>query len=79
MKLRSMVMGCILENNKLELLQVQHVRRYLKKNIALCRISVSASEIGTNEVEVGKLDGHHKRLSAKVWSAFHFMILKKLE
>jgi len=37
----------------------------LKKNIALCRISVSASEIG-NEVEVGKLDGHHKRLSAKV-------------
>ncbi|MDB4847643.1 aminomethyltransferase family protein [Candidatus Pseudothioglobus singularis] len=37
----------------------------LKKNIALCRISVSASEID-NEVEVGKLDGHHKRLSAKV-------------
>jgi aminomethyltransferase len=48
----------------------------LKKNIALCRISVSASEID-NEVEVGKLDGHHKRLSAKV-VAFHFMILKKL-
>ena len=37
----------------------------LKKNIALCRISVSESEIGT-EVEVGKLDGHHKRLAAKV-------------
>jgi aminomethyltransferase len=37
----------------------------LKKNIALCRISISESEIGT-EVEVGKLDGHHKRLSAKV-------------
>jgi len=39
----------------------------LKKNIALCRISVSESEIG-NEVEVGKLDGHHKRLAAKVVS-----------
>ena len=37
----------------------------LKKNIALCRISTTASEIGT-EVEVGKLDGHHKRLEATV-------------
>lgn len=37
----------------------------LKKNIALCRISVSESEIG-NEVEVGKLDGHQKRISAKI-------------
>jgi len=37
----------------------------LKKNIALCRISTTASEIGT-EVEVGKLDGHHKRLGATV-------------
>jgi aminomethyltransferase len=37
----------------------------LKKNIALCRISVSESEID-NEVEVGKLDGHQKRLAAKV-------------
>jgi aminomethyltransferase len=37
----------------------------LKKNIALCRMSITASEIGT-EVEVGKLDGHHKRLGATV-------------
>jgi len=37
----------------------------LKKNIALCRISITASEIGT-VVEVGKLDGHHKRLEATV-------------
>ena len=37
----------------------------LKRNIALCRISVSESEIG-NEVEVGKLDGHQKRISAKI-------------
>ncbi len=39
----------------------------LGKNIALCRIDVSCSKIGT-EVEVGKLDGHQKRITAKVVS-----------
>ena len=37
----------------------------LKKNIALCRISITNSSIGTL-VEVGKLDGHHKRIKATV-------------
>ena len=37
----------------------------LNKNIALCRIDVKYSEIGT-EIEVGKLDGHQKRIMAKV-------------
>jgi len=37
----------------------------LNKNIALCRIDPQYSEIGT-EVEVGKIDGHQKRISAKV-------------
>jgi aminomethyltransferase len=37
----------------------------LGKNIALCRMSVEHAEVGT-EVEVGKLDGHQKRLSATV-------------
>ena len=37
----------------------------LNKNIALCRMDVQYSEIGT-EVEVGKIDGHQKRISAKV-------------
>jgi len=37
----------------------------LKKNIALCRISVEHSDVGT-EVEVGKLDGHIKRIPATV-------------
>ncbi len=37
----------------------------LKKNIALCRIAVQHAEAGT-EVEVGKLDGHQKRLPATV-------------
>ena len=37
----------------------------LRKNIALCRIAAEHSEIG-GEVEVGKLDGHQKRLPAIV-------------
>ena len=37
----------------------------LRKNIALCRMDVTASDEGT-EVEVGKLDGHQKRIPAKV-------------
>ncbi|MGI5350340.1 DUF1989 domain-containing protein [Streptomyces sp. CA-250714] len=37
----------------------------LRKNIALCRMAVEHSGVGT-EVEVGKLDGHRKRIPAKV-------------
>jgi len=37
----------------------------LQKNIALCRIAVQHADIGT-EVEVGKLDGHQKRIPATV-------------
>ena len=37
----------------------------LNKNVALCRIDPQYAEIGT-EVEVGKIDGHQKRISAKV-------------
>jgi aminomethyltransferase len=37
----------------------------LNKNIALCRVDVKYSEMGT-EVEVGKIDGHQKRIKAKV-------------
>jgi aminomethyltransferase len=37
----------------------------LNKNIALCRIDIHSSEIGT-KVEVGKLDGHQKRISATI-------------
>ena len=37
----------------------------LRKNIALCRMAVKYSEIGT-EVHVGKLDGHQKRIAAQV-------------
>jgi len=37
----------------------------LRKNIALCRMAVQYAEIGT-DVEVGKLDGHQKRIPATV-------------
>ena len=37
----------------------------LKKNVALCRMNVRYAELGT-EVEVGKLDGHQKRIPATV-------------
>ena len=37
----------------------------LRKNIALCRIAIEHSDEGT-EVEVGKMDGHQKRIPARV-------------
>ena len=37
----------------------------LRTNIALCRMAVEYSELGT-EVDVGKLDGHRKRIPATV-------------
>jgi len=37
----------------------------LNKNIALCRIDINFSEVGT-KVEIGKLDGHQKRISANI-------------
>jgi aminomethyltransferase len=43
----------------------------LKKNIALARVDSLNSEIGT-EVEIGKLDGHQKRLPATIVPFAHF-------
>ena len=37
----------------------------LGKNIALCRMAVEYAQLGT-EVDVGKLDGHRKRIPAVV-------------
>ncbi len=37
----------------------------LRKNVALCRMATQYADIGT-EVEVGKLDGHQKRIPAEV-------------
>jgi aminomethyltransferase len=43
----------------------------LKKNIALARVDMLNSEIGT-EVEIGKADGHAKRLPAKIVRFAHY-------
>ncbi len=43
----------------------------LNKNIALCRIDVDHSELG-KEVEVGKIDGHQKRITAKIVPFPHY-------
>jgi aminomethyltransferase len=43
----------------------------LKKNIALCRLDVNYAELGT-EVEVGKIDGHQKRIPATVVRFPHY-------
>ena len=43
----------------------------LNKNIALCRIDVKHAEIG-NEVEIGKIDGHQKRIPAKIVGFPHY-------
>ncbi|KQZ86381.1 aminomethyltransferase [Mesorhizobium sp. Root157] len=43
----------------------------LKKNIALARVDATHAAIGT-EVEIGKLDGHQKRLPAKIVGFAHY-------
>jgi len=43
----------------------------LGKDIALARVDIAHSDIGT-EVEIGKLDGHQKRLPAKIVAFPHF-------
>lgn len=43
----------------------------LKKNIALARVDVTHSAVGT-EVEIGKLDAHQKRLPAKIVPFSHY-------
>ena len=48
----------------------------LNKNIALCRIDNQYSELGT-EVEVGKIDGHQKRIAAKIVRFPHYDPEKK--
>lgn len=43
----------------------------LKKNIALARLDVAHAAVDT-EVEVGKLDGHQKRLPARIVTLSHY-------
>ena len=43
----------------------------LKKNIALARVDVTHAELGT-KVEIGKLDGHAKRIPATIVAFPHY-------
>lgn len=43
----------------------------LRKNIALARVDVAHHEVGT-ELEIGKLDGHQKRLPATIVPLSHY-------
>lgn len=43
----------------------------LKKNIALARVDVAHSDVGT-ELEIGKLDGHQKRIPATIVPFAHY-------
>ncbi|WP_411756249.1 glycine cleavage T C-terminal barrel domain-containing protein [Sinorhizobium medicae] len=43
----------------------------LGRNIALARVDARSAAVGT-EVEIGKLDGHAKRLPAKIVRFAHF-------
>ncbi|MBB4653293.1 glycine cleavage system aminomethyltransferase T, partial [Aminobacter niigataensis] len=41
------------------------------KNIALARVDATHANVGT-EVEIGKLDGHQKRLPARIVPFAHY-------
>jgi aminomethyltransferase len=43
----------------------------LKKNIALARVDVAHCEVGT-QLEIGKLDGHQKRIPATIVPFAHY-------
>ncbi len=53
------------------LIKRKEISPTLNKNIALCRIDVGHSELDT-EVEVGKIDGHQKRIPAKIVPFPHY-------
>ena len=57
--------GVYVGRNQVGIITSATISPILRKNIALCRMAVEHAEIGTT-VEVGKLDGHEKRIGAEV-------------
>ena len=57
--------GVYVGRNQVGVVTSATVSPILRKNIALCRMAVEYAETGT-AVEVGKLDGHEKRIEAEV-------------
>jgi aminomethyltransferase len=63
--------GVYIGRNQVGVITSGVVSPILRKNIALCRINIEHSEIGT-DLEVGKLDGHQKRIPCKVVAYPHY-------
>lgn len=63
--------GIYIGRNQVGVITSGVVSPILRKNIALCRINIEHSEIGTG-LEVGKLDGHQKRIPCKVVAYPHY-------
>ena len=57
--------GVYVGRNQVGVVTSATISPLLRKNIALCRMAVQYADIGT-AVEVGKLDGHEKRIGAEV-------------
>ena len=57
--------GVYVGRNQVGVITSATISPILRKNIALCRMAVEHAEIGA-AVEVGKLDGHEKRIAAEV-------------
>ena len=57
--------GVYVGRNQVGVVTSATVSPILRKNIALCRMAVEHAEVAT-AVEVGKLDGHEKRIAAEV-------------
>ena len=63
--------GVYLGRNQIGIITSGMVSPILRKNIALCRVNVEHGEIGT-KLEIGKLDGHQKRISCEVVAFPHY-------
>ena len=57
--------GVYVGRNQVGVVTSATISPILRKNIALCRMAVEYAEIGT-ATEIGKLDGHEKRIAAEV-------------
>ena len=63
--------GVYIGRNRVGIVTSGVVSPILRKNIALCRINIEHGDTGT-KLEIGKLDGHQKRVPCEVVAFPHF-------
>ena len=63
--------GVYIGRNQIGVITSGVVSPILRKNIALCRINVEHGNLGT-QLEIGKLDGHQKRIPCEVVAFPHY-------